>query len=302
MKLEELRYNDLGVLSVWLPALGNGPQSFARLTFPQHVNNAFYLSAQQIEQLEQSKTLIVQGNAIPNSVGLWFISVEAYINSILRISCLLSNVSFDEYKSKDLGARITALFELLGTDRKPFYQGAFQRLDEFKRYRNELFHDRTNDSLLVFQKTSFSGNPMYANQVDVMQAAVVALEVFEAFRHAIPKLDLMPQIHIKKNDSFFYFPLDQLYSRVLRPYFEMALTKHSLSSDINLNIDSPRLATSPLLDGSEIQVLVKAIPEEKFSHPASQQNTKFGDELWKGIRDGVDFDTNQYFQIPSYQR
>lgn len=300
MKLENLRHNKIGTISAWLPRLGDGPQSTTHLTFPHFATNAFYFSAQQIEQLELTRAIIHQGNAVQNTIGLWFIAIESYINSILRISCLLSNKSFEDYRNKDFGPRVSALFDILDIDRTPFYKGSFQRLEEFKRYRNELFHDRTNDKPLVFQKTLFSGNPMYANQVDVMQAAVIALEVFEAFRHVIAGLDLMPQVQIKKEVSFFYLPIDQLYGRVLRPYFDKVLEKHSLSSSIDLSVRMSLLDVSRLAKPNDVKVIVKAVPDNKFSHPASQQQTKYGEALWDAIRSETVFDTDAYFRLPSY--
>ena len=244
MRLEQLRENDIGTSVAWIPSLG--PDAMTRLTYMQFVHLGFYYSAQQIEQLEKSTTQINQGSATQTAVGLWFMSIESYINSILRISCLVKKISFDDIKKKDLDSRIKVLFEVLAIDKLPFYRGTLQKLEEFKRYRNELFHDRTNDTPLVFHKTAFSSNPFFANQVDVMQAAVVAVQVFNSFRHVIPKLDLMPHVLITKEDSFFYEKIDTLFAKVLAPYFQKCLSKHSLSSDIDLYVDSPRLDESQI--------------------------------------------------------
>jgi hypothetical protein len=302
MKLEDLRRNDLGTFSAWLPKLGNSPRSMTHLTFPYFATNAFYFSAQQIEQLETTSAIIHQGNAVQNTIGLWFIAIEAYVNSILRISCLLINTPFEAYKNKEFGPRLTALLRFLDIDRAPFYEDSFQRLEEFKRYRNELFHDRTNDKPLKFQKTLFSGNPMYANQIDVMQAAVIALEVFEAFRYTFAGLDLMPQVKVDKGGSFFFSPVDRLYNCVLGPYFEMAIAKHSLSSLINLDIRMSPLDTSHLANKGDVQILVKAIPDGEFNHSASQQQTRFGPTIFDAFKNEVVFDTDNGFQLPTYNR
>ena len=283
MKLESLRENDVGSTSAWIPKLGNGPESITQLTYPKFAELAFYYSAQQIEQLEFSSQHIQQGNSVQTSVGLWFISVEAYINSILRIACFFSTASsFEDFKTKDLGSRIKALLEILKIDRAPFYSGTFQRLEEFKRYRNALFHDRTNDKPLDFHKTSFGGNPMYANQVDVMQASVIAIETYSAFRHAIPDIDLMPQIMITKDDSFFFVPVDELYTEVLRPYFEGALAKHSLTSSVTLDVTAQPMKTSEIFHGDRIKVIIKAIPDTKFNFTPSSVKTNLGKTLLFG--------------------
>lgn len=302
MRLEQFRENDIGTTSVWIPALGNGPEAMTRLTYMQFVHLAFYYSAQQIEQLETSTTHINQGNSIQNAVGLWFMSIESYINSILRISCLAKSLSFDDIKKKDLDPRIKTLFDTLEINRTPFYSGVLQKLEEFKRYRNELFHDRTNDTPLVFHKTAFGGNPFLANQVDLMQAAVIAVQIFRSFRHVIPQLDLMPQVMITKEDSFFYEKIDNLFDAVLAPYFLRSLSKHSLTSDLDLSAEAPNLGESPIFSSIPFEVLIKAVPDEKYHVLPSQERTRIGEELFSTIREGINFDVKNNFQVANFYR
>lgn len=235
-------------------------------------------------------------------MGLWFISIEAYINSILRIACLIKKISFENLKKKDFGQRIKALFEILEIDRTPFYAGTFQKIEEFKRYRNELFHDRTNDKLMEFHKTVFSGNPMYANQVDVMQAAAIALETYHSFRYVIPNIDLMPQIIVTQKDSFFYAKIDRLYNEVLKPYFLSTLAKHSLTSSLVLDSNVAALEESPLLSSTLIEILVKAVQDEKYRVPASKERTQIGKNLFDRLRENYNFDTKTSFKIGDFYR
>lgn len=300
MRLEQLRENDIGTTVAWIPSFG--PDAMTRLTYMQFSHLAFYYSAQQIEQLEISTAQINQGNVTQATVGLWFMAIESYINSILRISCLVKGMSFDDIKKKELNARIKTLFDILGIDKTPFYSGPLQKLEEFKRYRNELFHDRTNDAPLTFHKTSFSGNPFFANQVDVMQAAVVAMQVFNSFRHVIPRVDLMPQVMVTKEDSFFYEKVDALFSQVLSPYFQKCLSKHTLTSDIDLHINVTHLGESPIFSAFPIEVLVKAVPDEKYHVRPSQEKTRFGEELFNRIRDSITFDTKNTFKVANFYR
>lgn len=300
MRLEQLRENDIGTSVAWIPSLG--PDAMTRLTYMQFSHLAFYNSGQQIEQLEMSTAQINQGNFTQATVGLWFMAIESYINSILRISCLIKGMSFDDIKKKELDARIKILFAILDVDKIPFYSGTFQKLEEFKRYRNELFHDRTNDTPLAFHKTSFSGNPFFANQVDVMQAAVVAMQVFNSFRHVVPRIDLMPQVMVTKEDSFFYEKVDALFSQVLCPYFQKCLSKHTLTSSVDLHINVTRLGESPIFSAFPIEVVVKAVPDEKYHVRPSQDKTRFGEELFNLIRDSITFDTKNTFKIGNFYR
>lgn len=302
MKLEQLRKDDIATTSAWVPTLGKGTDAMAALTYLKFAQLAFYASSQHIEQLEQSTEHIHQGNAVQSVVGLWFISIEAYINSILRIACLVQKQSFDTLKKKDINQRIKSLFEILDVDRTPFYAGTFQKLEEFKRYRNELFHDRTNDNPMVFHKTVFSENPMYANQVDVMQAATIAYEIYQAFRYVVPNIDLMPQVMVQKEDSFFFEKIDILYAKVLKPYFLSVLAKHSLTSSIILAEDVITLEESLKLSETPIHVITKAVSDEKFIATASKEKTQIGKDLFDCIRDKVDFDTQTSFRLGNFYR
>ena len=302
MRLEQLRENDIGSVSVWIPSLGNEPEAMTRLTYMQFAHHAFCCSTQQIEQLEMSTTQINQGNAIQATIGLWFMSIESYLNSILRISCLVKGLSFDDIKKKELDARITILFEILEIDRNPFYVGTFQKLSEFKRYRNELFHDRTNLNPLTHHKTSFSGNPFLANQVDVMQAAVIATQTFISFRYIIPKIDLIPQVMVTKNESFFYEKIDVLFNKFLAPYFQQSLAKHSLTSDVDLSIVVLPLSESNIFTHTPVDVLIKAIPDKQYHAPPSQERTRIGEELIKLVRESAIFDTRENFRIANFYR
>ena len=276
MQLEQLREDDIGTACAWITTLGNGPEAMAQLTYLQFAHLAFYYSAQQIEQLEVSTDQINQGNATQTAVGLWFISIEAYINSILRVACLVKSLSFEKFKKKDLGQRIKAIFDVLEVNRNPFYAGTFQKLEEFKCYRNELFHDRTNDKPMQFHRTVFSQNPMYANQVDVMQSAVIALETYQSFRYVLPKIDLMPQIMVTKEDSFFFAKIDELYDEVLKPYFLSVLAKHSLTSSVELESSVNAIEESTPLSKIPIKILIKAIPSPKYRFTASKESTQIG--------------------------
>jgi hypothetical protein len=168
--------------------------------------------------------VINQGNTNILAVGMWVISIEAFINALLRIACRIRNEDFGYHKRQDIGSRLSSLLEILSIPRETFYtSGIFQRLEEFKTFRNEILHDRTWESELTFNKTRFSSVPYLANQVDAVQGAIIALEVFHAVRYIYRGLDLMPDIFVEKEDSFGYVQFDVLYKTLLRPFFAAAL-------------------------------------------------------------------------------
>ncbi|WP_104904805.1 hypothetical protein [Nostoc sp. 'Lobaria pulmonaria (5183) cyanobiont'] len=238
MKLEDFRTNDLGEVYIWFPLLGNmtDPGSRVLLTYHYFAIKAFYSSCQNLELLEHSKEAINQGNTCSTAIALWFLTCESYINAILKAGCIQSNIPFGNYRGRDLEARIRGVFDVLLLAKEDFYKsGIYPKLKEFMEFRNEIFHDRSLGDERNFSKTNFSQIPFLCNQVDVIQAAIVALELCTAFRGVFPNCDLMPDIVVESNGSFGFVKFDNMYSNLMRPFFEQVLAKHTLYSDLLLD-------------------------------------------------------------------
>ena len=301
MKLEELRFDDLGKVCAWFPKLNQDTSKIVPITYHEHSIKAFYLTCQAIERLEKSKEIIDQGNTSLMASGMWFIAIEAFINSLLRIACRITNEDFAQHKTHDLNNRLRQLSQQLKIDLKPLYtSGIFQRLEEFKTYRNEIFHDRTWEHDLVFHKTKFASTPYLANQVDSVQASIIALEIFHAFRHVFKGLDLLPDIFIQKEDSFGYIKYDILYERLMRPFFLESLKKHSLKTDLLLNPTLIELDVSTICAAGDISIIVKAIQDEQFKAIPNKDNTTIGADLFNDAVKKLHFDPIKDFQVPSY--
>ena len=162
MKLEDFRGDDLGQIYVFMPRFSSVQ---VPLTFHDYSIKAFYYSCQSLEQLEQSQIHINSGNTTVVAIGFWFIAIEAYINAILKIGCILTEQNFNTYRSKNLKQRLEGILNLLGEDLPAFHRtGITQRLNEFMSFRNEIFHDRYIDDPLTFSKTVFSSIPFLANR------------------------------------------------------------------------------------------------------------------------------------------
>ena len=301
MKLEDLRKDNLGKSFAWFPLDGEANSTMVSVTYPDYCIKAFYLTCQSIEQLEKSKTLINQGNTIVMAVGMWFISIEAFINALLRIACRIRREDFDDYKKRDIGSRLSSLMKMLNAPKDSFYtSGIFQRLEEFKTFRNEIFHDRTWEGELTFNKTKFSPVPYLANQVDAMQGSIIALEVFHAFRHIYKGLDLMPDIFVQKEDSFGYVKFDTLYKALLRPFFDAVLHKHSLTSDLMLDPTLIDLEPSEISTPGEVTTIVKAVQEDRFKLRPNEHDTSIGSELFAKVRGEIELNVAEDFRLPSY--
>jgi len=301
MKLEDLRKDDLGNISAWFPRQGHTKPTMVSVTFPNYCIKAFYLTCNSIEQLESSKALLNQGHATVLALGMWFISIEAFINALLRIACRILNEDFDDHKKRDIGSRLRSLLDMLKVPKDLFYtSGIFQRLQEFQTFRNEIFHDRTWENELSFTKTTFSSVPHLANQVDAVQGAIIALEVFHAFRYVYRGLDLMPDISVQKNDSVGYIKLDGLYNTVLRPFYAAALNKHKLTSALILDPALIDLGPSGISTSGDVAIIVKAAQDQRFNFAPNEQVTSIGAEFLAKVSDTIKLNTAENFQLPRY--
>lgn len=302
MKLEDLRYENLGEIFAWFPEIGDQEEQMVLISYPKYSIRAFYYSCKSLEQLEKSKNYINQGNNNLDAIGFWFMAIESYINSILKVSCIIQGDGFSNYVKQDVAGRMSAFCEMLSLNKVEFYKsGNFQRFQEFKRFRNEIFHDRFDNKSLTFKKTKFSSVPYLCNQVDLMQSSLIALEFFSAFRYSFPGLDLMPSIFIQKDDSFGFVKYDVLYSQLMKPLFEESLKKHELQTDLNTEPSRFTLHDSPLLKCGQVRFLTRAYPK-KEGQRANDTTTSFSENLMQQIRNIIQIDTEKKFQIPDYTR
>lgn len=271
------------------------------VTYPDYCIKAFDLTYQSIEQLERSTALITQGNTTILAVGMWFISIEAFINALLRIACRILKEDFDDHRKHDIGKRLYSLLSMLKVPRESFDRsGIFQRLEEFKIFRNEIFHDRTWENELTFKKTTFSSVPYLSNQVDAVQGAIIALEVFHAFRRVYRGLDLMPDISVKKKGSIGFVKFDAMYKTLLRPFFAAVLNKHKLTSALILDPALIELGTSEISASGDVAIVVKAAQDQVFTFAPNEQETSIGADLLAKVSDAIAIDTADSFLLPRY--
>ncbi|HEY9907014.1 MAG TPA: hypothetical protein V6D18_05325 [Thermosynechococcaceae cyanobacterium] len=299
MKLEDLRDETPGQICVFIPRF---PGVQIPLTFHDYSIKAFYYSCQSLEQLEQSQIQINSGSTTVVAIGFWFITIEAYINAILKIGCTLAGQGFNEYRGKSLKQRLDGILNLLGEDLSVFHRtGITQRLNEFMAFRNEIFHDRYLDEPLTFSKTAFSRVPFLANQVDVVQAALIALEVFLAFRKVYVGLDLMPDIIVQVEDTCGFEKYDSLYAEVIIPLFKRALEKHDLDSSVIIQPSFVPVKPATFAQLEDCQPLIRTTPQVEFS--PSLERTSYGADLFSRVRQRIfsRFENiSEQFFIPTY--
>lgn len=171
MLLEFFRGDPIGIPSFSIVRKSQIIQSI-QANYIDYSFRAFYFTMQDIEELELAK-----GNLVPNGRNsvvastFWFLALESYINTILKLTSFHINIEFANFRKKTLVDRIISLLKLLNIDDVSIKKtGILSRIHEFSTFRNEIFHDRNVGQSISFQKTKFSDIPVNCNLVDVIQA------------------------------------------------------------------------------------------------------------------------------------
>jgi hypothetical protein len=229
--LEDFRYNDIGGSFFRLPK-----QSHQKVFMPyeRHSTVAFYYSINDIGSLENASSFVHTGNQSHSAISFWYLTLESYINTLIKICCLKKDLQFDRFKKQDLHTRLSSLVQLLELDIKTFNQNrAITKVHEFATFRNDLFHDRHFGNKLSFHHTAFSPIPIFSCQVDVMQSFLIVLEATSLLRYTIKGLDTMPSVILFNPDYAIWEKIDVAYQKIIEPYFRSVLAKHNLDTALD---------------------------------------------------------------------
>ena len=305
MKLEDARAEYIGQSFCWLPSKGPAESDAARviLTFHDYSTQAFYLTCQIIEKLEKTKATFAEGtDIVTTTVILWYLSMEAFVNAILKTFCLYTGTDFTKLVNRSLGSRVSEIFRIAQIEDTAFKKsGIFQKINEFTWVRNELMHDRSTGMPLALKSTMFSPVPYLSNQVDTLQALLIALEIFCRFSRAFPGWNLIPSIPVEKNSSIVHLKLDYLYTDLVRPFFSAVLQKHSLTTDLSLDFICTPLRPSPLLSGKEIEIIIRAESSLKVALRPNPNVSQLGKDLFDKIKaKAPDPGSEDKFEVPDY--
>ena len=281
MHIEDYRHNDYQQLV--LAVLSHPNKSNIELTFNEYSNHGFVNTMFDIQDLENQDNFIHNGRRNIVSVSMWFLALEAYINSLCKVTCIIKQKNIDDVINTEISGRIVFLIEELGYNKLLIQKtGIFNRVNEFRKFRNEIFHDRHSGEEIKFKKTLFSSKPNRSSQVDVFQSLKIFLEVASLFRYSIPGLDLMPNIAIGNENELRFVKLDQVYSRFLAPFFQRVLIKKNLKTKLELSYTLNQLNTSNIFKLGEIVIIMKVHQDEKYNI-SNLEKTNLGDELYKLI-------------------
>lgn len=281
--IEDFRLNEY--LLVYFALLSDSKSPKIELTFNNYALHGFYSTSEDINDLENGKTFINNGRKSLLSISLWYLSLESYINSICKITSLVNGTESEPIINMDISSRLNYLLKTLGYDELSIKKsGIYNRVNEFRQFRNEIFHDRNIGDEIKFKKANFSTIPTQSNQVDIFQSMKIFIEVATLFRYSIPGLDLMPNISIGNANVLHFEKLDVLYLKYLKPYFENTLKKLNLKTKLDLEIHNfNSLSPSNLFNVGEIVIITRIEQEEKFSMPLEIVKTNIGKDLYHKI-------------------
>jgi hypothetical protein len=248
--------------------------------YPNYVLRAFYLMMEDIQELEYSKGEIVPGgrNAIVAST-YWFLSLESYISTLLKLTCLRLNKGFKVYNPKKPAEKLSALLELLAIDSVPIKKsGLYNRINEFTTFRNEIFHDRNAGQEVKFSKTLFCRFPIQCNLIDTLQGLLIVLETNHLLRLSVAGLDTMPAVLIHQQNKAFHRKLDVLFEAVIKPSVKEILAKHKLATNLDLDMTFPAAQRSDVFSKTETGAyMISDSPDNfKFALNPETTNISFG--------------------------
>jgi hypothetical protein len=293
MYLEDYRHNDYQLLFLAVLSYSDKPQ--VELTYNEYSNHGFTNTMFDIRDLENQDNFINNGRRNTLSISMWFLALEAYINALCKVTAIIKQISVDEIIKKEISGRIAFLIDELGYDKiKIKKTGVFNRVSEFRRFRNEIFHDRYSGEELKFEKTLFSSIPIRSGQVDIFQSLQIFLEVTSLFRFAIPGLDLMPNIAVGNETELKFEKLDIIYSRFLAPFFQRVLNKRNLKIELELSFTLYQLDPSAIFKVGEIIPITKILQDEKYNI-SNLPKTNLGKELYNLILNSEESTTGMNF-------
>ena len=297
--LEDIRYDRIGRIFCLVRNQNNQSEGFI-LSYMEYATTAFYLTCQDLEDLEKSNSIASSGRSGLVNINLWFLTIEAFVNSLIKAICIRTGRDFEKYKKLKLTDRLYKTLNLLELDIGLFKERCIlARMNEFSQFRNEILHERQFRKSLSFSHTLFSKKPPMCNQVDVLQSMIVCLEVLAGLRDVIVDVDLMPQIVIQKNGAFFYRELNYLYLNLVRPLFLEILKKHNLKSKLNLNPMQIDIGRSRLFQEGDVMILIRSKPDITYNLNPGHSNLSVG--FFDKIKEVVEMPENT-FLVPKYMK
>jgi hypothetical protein len=297
-KLESYR-TDLPVARVEYMYGGGNPRPFL---FHESAIAAFYITLDALNQFQKIEAIGGNPYVIP-ALGLWFLATESYVSTIYKIA----NIDFElaqastspsrspkPWETERIEPKYIAIEDYFGVP-SPRPKMPRSTLVEFATLRNTLFHDLTGVKQPLFTHTVFPTKVENVNEVDLIQAMIISIDVFNYFRFLFPQADVMPSIQLEGT----FEKLDILASEIAIPAFQEILFAKGLETDLGLSLGTSRIAAAAPLS---LQIVIRTNgPVAPKSAMAAGQNQLIGQRLLREAKERRPVPPD-IFHLPGYAR
>lgn len=289
-RLEDFRDRP-GVGTVAYTYAGSDPHP---LLFHDTAQTAFYVTLDALNRFQSLSSINANHYVVP-ALGLWFIAAESYISTVYKVAQLdaaLRGASAVPERTKLL-QKYVAIEDHFGA---PIPRPSKPRIEfaEFCTMRNLLFHDLTGVKRPKFHHSLFTNHAENANEVDLFQGVLNAIDVFTYFRLLFPGTDLMPSIFIQGAHE----KIDTLTDEILCPAFADLLAAKELTTALDFSLGTAQIDAEA---GAPLVFLVKATSdaEAPVAIPTDRPSVAWAYVERASEKRPVDDDK---FELPRYTR
>lgn len=257
--------------------------------FHDSANIAFYMAIDALKAMQETPVVGPTSYGIP-TVNMWFLTVESLVSTLYKIVSEDSKSTTKPVKQTQNLMEKVAEIDSYISEGKSVGSRVRNQLAEFATFRNTLFHDLTYVKRPVYSHTLFAARAEKMNQVDVMQAILIANDTFRFYRAAIKNVDLMPKVFINAQ----FDAIDVLTSEVLFAAFAEVLSDRKMTTELKLQFSDEKI-------GFEIDVAASVFMRyDGPTFPAQKKtDTSVVHRLLESARKSRPIDP-EIFKLPDY--
>lgn len=270
--IEDYRNNDYGSAAF---ALSVTPPTKVYVHYNNFCISAYKQSVSNLSELEHSTDFLNNGTQILPAISMWFLAVDSFFNSLLKITCLKVGINYLGVMVIPLSAKYQLLVQHLSVEADSTLQLIlYKKIKDLETFNAYTPHDVFEEEKPKYLVAQFSTSSMLVNQADNILALIIAYEVFEAFRFVITGLDLMPSISLMTKEKKLVFEkFGVLVHKVILPAFKDILMKHKLTTKIDLSGNSFNFPVSALFTTKQILMIEKIQEDKQYKVELSKSPT-----------------------------
>jgi hypothetical protein len=245
VNLEDLRGLHVGDVVAWF-----GGDDLLVASFHHHANQAHWHTVNRLLRLSGSTVDGVASDAM--GAVEWWRTIESLVALLYEIGVregeagVRPNQRALERGNTDVISRWSAVTRWFSEGKDSAPAEVTGRLTELRDFRNSFEHTSRTASRQR-RHSRLSPSPAHANEVDLMEAMAICIAACEVVRQVVPQNDLMPQVVVPTEDSFFFEEIDVIAERLIVPIFRECVESRQLTSDFALYDKPPRLMGTALL-------------------------------------------------------